>query len=166
MASSTHFQNQFEKWAHSAWTNLKLTPPCDMGVICDYLNIEYSRRTLTPGTLGIYMQQPEQQGLVMIASALPADAQRKVWAHEIGHAVMSRGINGVIEFHSTMSNKDTQIERDCDTFAWHLLMPELVVRAEAKRLGHTRTNNRLGTLAGLFEVSKDDMTRRLRELKL
>lgn len=162
-----HFQNRLEKWAHSAWSRLELTPACDLGKVSDFLGIEYRRETLSYGVLGVFVQRPDNSKLILIASALPFIHQRRIWAHEIGHALILGGLNGEVECHSTVFNRNERVERECDEFAMHLLMPEIAIRNEVHRLGHnTRTNNRLGTLAGLFEVSTEDMARKLRELKL
>jgi Zn-dependent peptidase ImmA (M78 family) len=162
--SAIHFTNRFEKWATSAWTNLDLAPPCDLSAVSEFFNIVYRREVLPPGVLGMFTRNPDETCSILIASALPIEDQRRVWAHEIGHALLSKGLTGFIEYQCTVFNKNDKVERDCDDFARRLLMPEIILRTEAKRLGHTRSNNRLGTLASLFSVSKEDMVQRLRQI--
>lgn len=159
-----YFRTQLEKWAHSAWINLDLTPPADLSRVCCHLNIEYCRTELSYGVYGIYTESSDGHKRIFIASALPIEQQRIVWAHEIGHALISRGLTGELEYRYTIGNKNNKTEQECDRFALHLLMPEMVLREEAKRLGHSRKNNRLGTLAAKFGVTTEDMIQRLRQI--
>lgn len=163
--SSIYHPNQLVVWAHSAWKRLKVEPPIDLHEVADFLKIRVVRDTLVPGILGIYVRDDNGNAMTFIEGAMPFNEQRRILAHEIGHHLLPKKRLGYVELHYSYDNQNTPLERQCDEFAKHLLMPELYIRQKAAELGHPRIN-RTTALASLFGVSTDAMDCRLRELRL
>ncbi len=160
----TYYADQLERWATSAWRRLKLTPPCDLQAVSDYLHIRVERRVLPNDLYGAYIRLPDGSHGIKLNSGLHPARQRYVWAHEIAHALLHRGqkVELVIEFRRGFA---LGRERDCDRFAACLLMPEVQLRAAAAELGHP-TVNKARSLAVRFGVSTQAMRIRLSELGL
>lgn len=162
----TYYPTQLEQWAHSAWSNLSLSPPVNLLRVSDHLAIQVARETLAPSIYGVYARYEEGRSIILIEAALPAHEQRRVWAHEIHHHLTWRYIPGVIQIYCSDQLRQTPLERQCDLFAVHLLMPEAVLRAECARLGHPHRLDKTRTLAAKFGVSLRLMCCRLRALGL
>lgn len=156
--------NQFVRWAHSAWERFP-GPPADLSAISDFLGLRFERDTLAPGIYGTYVRFEDGEALAIIEAALDPHEQRRVWAHEIGHHLLSKKTLGVIQVECCLANRDAALERECDLFAKHLLMPELLVREKAAEIGHPPTD-RSGSLASAFDVEIGVMRARLIELGL
>ena len=156
---------QLERWAHSAWRRLKLTPPCDLQAVCDFLRIRVQHRLMPGDVSGIFWRLPDGCQAIVLNQSLRTGRMRFVWAHEIGHALLSRKIPGqiVVELRS---GRHVAHERECDVFAVHLLMPELLLRQAAAELGHPHIVDKTRTLAEHFGVSTQAMKIRLRGLGL
>lgn len=161
--SELHFDDQLIKWAHSAWDRLDLTPPCNLAVVSEFLKLQVVRDTLAPGMFGVYCRLENGESIAFIEAAMPAQRQAWVWAHEIGHHLLSKKTLGILEIQCSAANHNDPLERDCDRFAKHLLMPEVYLRQSAAALGHPKTN-RTSTLAAKFGVDKETMANRLTEL--
>ena len=88
--------------------------------------------------------------------------QRFTLAHEIAHFVLHRDLltDGVVDNALYRSSLSDEYERDADRFAASIILP-----AEAVRRAY-RTEQRLGPLADLFNVSGQAMRIRAKELRL
>jgi len=95
----------------------------------------------------------------------PAARKRFTLAHEIGHHLLARGGNSDARFciFDTASTKRTLIERACDRFAAHLLMPEGLMKQYYQELIHN-SRQRVAIMAERFGVSTWALRRRLREM--
>lgn len=98
--------------------------------------------------------------LLLINGSEPATRQRFSLAHEYKHALDHRYRSLMYKDRGSTS-ADMQAELAADEFAAALLMPRLWVLD-----AWNRGNQRLSTLAGLFEVSPQAMARRLQTLGL
>ena len=158
-----YFENQLTKWAHSAWDRLDLTPPCNLSAVSDFLQLQVVRDTLAPGMYGVYCRMENGESIAFIEAAMPAERQAWVWAHEIGHHLLSKKTLGILEIKCSSLNRDDPVEHQCDHFAKHLLMPEVYLRQSATDLGHPN-RNRTTALAARFGVTMETMADRLAEL--
>jgi Zn-dependent peptidase ImmA (M78 family) len=163
--TTIYHSTQLETWAHSAWKRLDLTPPCDLQAVCDFLRVRVERRVLPNDLQGVYMRLVDGSQAIVVNRGLSLARMRFVWAHEIGHALLSRKMPGeiVVEFRVGRHNAH---ERECDLFAAHLLMPEIRVRQLAADLGHPESVDKTRTLAAHFGVSTQAIRIRLRDLGL
>ena len=114
---------------------------------------------------GVFFKLPDGSTAIRVNAGLPRARQRFVWAHEIGHALLTHSKPGelVVELRSDIKGPD---EAACDQFASNLLMPEMTVRELCAQLGHPHNVDKAITLAQKFGVSKQAMRIRLQKLGL
>lgn len=163
--SRIHFESQLERWAYSAWTRLDLKPPADLAAVSEFLKIHVEYRPMARELHGCYFRLPDGSKVIRINSSLPQARQRFVWAHELGHALLTHSRPGelAIELYANAKGHD---EKACDKFAVNLLMPELIVRQLCHDLGHPERVDKTRTLAEKFGVSRQAMQIRLQNLDL
>lgn len=163
--SQIHYATQLEKWAHSAWARLELEPPADLRAVSEFLKIHVEYRAFARELHGVFFKLPDGRKIIRINASLPRARQRFVWAHELGHALLTHSKPGelTIELRANANGPD---ERACDQFAVNLLMPEIVVRQLCHELGHPERVDKTRTLAEKFGVSKQAMQIRLQNLGL
>lgn len=163
--TEVYYAFQAERWAESAWVRLKLTPPCDLAAVCDFLNVSVVKELMAPDLDGVYFRDEHGNAQIRINSGiLPIERQRFTWAHEIGHHCFARNVPGkvVVELRKGSHHP---LERECNNFARALLMPADLVKLHCIELKHPE-QNKTGTLASRFGVSMTAMRYRLRDLGL
>lgn len=169
MAERIHYEDAAEMFAHKAWTRLRLEPPADLARVAARLGIEVYEREFVEEIDGVYVRLPGAPPVIAVNSSYlkPPARRRFTLAHEIGHHLLARGSGPDARFcvFDTPSTKRTLIERACDRFAAHLLMPEQLVRQYYAELSHN-PRQRVAILAERFGVSTWALRRRLRELAM
>lgn len=167
MAERIHYEDAAEMFAHKAWTRLRLEPPVDLARVADRLGIEVCEREFEEEIDGVYVRLPGAPPVIAVNSSYlkPLSRRRFTLAHEIGHHLLARGSHPDARFciFDTPSTKRTLIERACDRFAAHLLMPEHLVRQYYTELAHN-SRQRVAIMSERFGVSAWALRRRLREL--
>lgn len=151
------------KVAQSAWTRLKLIPPADLRAVCDFLKIKLIYEAPPNGSHGLWVRDKDGD-TIFVNSALPHRLQRFVLAHELGHSIFQWGKPPGMIYGTASYGHNNALERNCDYFAIHLLMPDNVLRTAAKEVGHGPEYDRTAILASIFGVTYDLMKKRLREL--
>lgn len=142
--------------ADHAWDRLNLRPPCNLRDVCDFLNISVERQTLPNDVFGMFVRTPQGNAVIVLNAGLPLNLLRFTWAHEIGHAISTKGTT-IHRYRAGFLE-----EQLCSQFARHLLVPSPVLIAECERLGHPG-HNRFGALREIFEVSSELLGDRLIE---
>lgn len=167
MTRKLHFEDAAEMFAHKAWEKLGLEAPADVMKVADRLGIEIHEREFSEEIDGVYIRLPGAPPVIAVNSCYtkPPTRKRFTIAHEIGHHLLSRGVKADARFciFDTPNTRRTLIERACDKFAAHLLMPEELVRRFYEELVHN-PRQRVAIMAERFEVSAWAMRRRLREI--
>lgn len=134
--------------------------PVSLRDVVSALNLELVTRTREPFTSEAALE-PLGDGRAIVLNG-PGDSSRKRFtiAHEIGHFVLHpercRPERG-----GAANEAGRAEEREADTFAAELLMPEHLVREAVREHGPDATR-----LADRFEVSRKAMQTRLRSLGL
>ncbi len=164
-----HYEDAAEMFAHKAWTRLGLEPPVDLAKVAERLGIEVYEREFEEEIDGVYVRLPGSPPVIAVNSSYqkPLVRRRFTLAHEIGHHLLARGSKPDARFciFDTPSTKRTLVERACDKFAAHLLMPEQLMRQYHAELAHN-AGHRVAIMADRFGVSAWALRRRLRELGL
>lgn len=167
MTRRLHFEDAAEMFAHKAWEKLALEAPADVMKVADRLGIEVQERDFSEEIDGVYIRLPGAPPVIAVNSCYlkPPARKRFTIAHEIGHHLLCRGSQPDARFciFDTASTKRTLMERACDRFAAHLLMPETLVRRFYDDLTHN-SRQRVAIMAERFGVSTWALRRRLREL--
>jgi Zn-dependent peptidase ImmA (M78 family) len=127
--------------------------PVNPAAIARRLGIELRYMPLSSDRSGMLMRTP--RGFVIVVNR-DQSLERRAWtiAHELGHWVMHRYMRS--DFTSMAGSKGL-FEREANTFAAQLLMPEKIVRELAPKKS-------FGGLAAYFGVSLQAMHVRLCEL--
>jgi Zn-dependent peptidase ImmA (M78 family) len=125
--------------------------------VCDFLRIGVGRECFGNDLTGIFARADDSTETIVLNSGLLYVDMRWTWAHEIGHSIIT------VEPVSVDHRPTWDEEQLCNEFARHLLVPSEVLRAECIRLGHPK-QNRIGTLAELFGVTRDVVRDRLRDI--
>lgn len=86
----------------------------------------------TYGFFHIYRRMP----MIVLNRNLPDQLMRFVCAHELGHSFLHRGINTPYLRAHTLFSID-RIEREANTFAVELLLPDEVLRDNTERNFYT-----------------------------
>ncbi len=162
-----HFEDAAEMFAHKAWEKLGLEAPADVKKVAARLGIEVHEREFEQEIDGVYVRIPGAPPVIAVNSCYlkPEGRKRFTLAHEIGHHLLCRGSKPDARFciFDTASTKRTLMERACDRFAAHLLMPEALMRRFHADLIHN-SRQRVAIMAERFGVSTWALRRRLREL--
>lgn len=106
----------------------------DPFILCNNLNITIMYAEL--GSInGYYIQVPKHQ-LIFINKDLDKKRQAFVCAHELGHAVMHKGLNTFFMQNNTLNIKG-KFERQANEFASELLIDDhLLLEYEGKSLDY------------------------------
>jgi len=159
VAERIHYEDAAEMFAHKAWTRLRLEPPADLARVAARLGIEVYEREFVEEIDGVYVRLPGAPPVIAVNSSyLKPPARRRFTAR-------GSGPDARFCVFDTPSTKRTLIERACDRFAAHLLMPEQLVRQYYAELSHN-PRQRVAILAERFGVSTWALRRRLRELAM
>jgi Zn-dependent peptidase ImmA (M78 family) len=154
-------------FAHKAWEKLKLQAPADVMKVAERLGIEVHEREFEEEIDGVYIRIPGAPPVIAVNCCYlkPEGRKRFTLAHEIGHHLLSRGAKADSRFciFDAANTRRTMMERACDRFAAHLLMPEELVRQFYTDLVHN-ARQRIPIMAERFGVSTWALRRRLREL--
>ena len=98
--------------------------------LCEAMGIIVAREpmgTYHGACKGFFMAQSRKR-LVMINADLPAELQRVITAHELGHAVLHRKALGINTFHDFALFDNTSVmEYQANIFAAEYLMPDEAV---------------------------------------
>jgi hypothetical protein len=105
---------------------LMRTPPVNLGVICECLNIEVY--TMPCESFGAAFSCIGGKGCLLVNSRLPQSRLRFSIAHELGHFLLK---------HEPLTQiggeRSPAVEREADAFASELLLPEELLRADCAR---------------------------------
>ena len=102
---------------------------CDPVELCRCLGITFLRADLPKKLLGFYMESRDRQA-ACVSTSLEAPLDRAVAAHELGHALLHRGLNLIFLCDST-NFVHGRYEREADLFSAALLVDkENVKRSE------------------------------------
>lgn len=128
-------------------------PPVNLGVICDWLNVEVY--AMPCDAFGAVFSRARGKGrhLLLANSKLLQGRFRFSIAHELGHFMMDHEPVPIGEKRSSF------LERQADVFAAELLLPEGLLRAD--RATHTAEE-----LIKRYKVSKQALSIQLKELGL
>lgn len=169
MTRRLHFEDEAELFAHKAWRTLKLEPPADLGRVAERLGIDVREREFVEEIDGVYVRLPGAPPVIAVNSCYlkPLARRRFTLAHEIGHHLLARDAkpDARLCIFDTATTRRTMMERACDRFAAHLLMPDDLVRRYYDELAYNQ-HQRVAIMAERFGVSTWAMRRRLRELGL
>ncbi len=164
-----HFEDEAELFAHKAWASLKLEPPADLSAVARRLGIKVEEREFVEDIDGMYLRLPGMPPVIALNNAYTKSMARRRFtlAHEIGHHLLGRRVadDQRLFFFDTSTTRRTLMERACDRFAAHLLMPEDLVRRYHDELSYN-PGKRVSIMAERFGVSMWALRRRLRELDL
>ncbi len=95
--------------------------------LCEAMNILVARESMGtyPGACKGFFLAQSRKRLVMINADLPAELQRVIAAHELGHAVLHRKALGIKTFHDFALFDNTSVmEYEANMFAAEYLMPD------------------------------------------
>lgn len=98
--------------------------------LCEAMNIIVARESMGtyPGACKGFFLAQSRKRLVMINADLPAELQRVIAAHELGHAVLHRKALGINTFHDfALFNNTSVMEYEANMFAAEYLMPDVEV---------------------------------------
>lgn len=165
--STTHYSDPLERYAESAWRNLKLDAPADLLAVCGKLKIVVSKKLMEADLNGFLIITPKRLPVIVVNDGLPISRQRFTMAHEIGHHLIEpkHRPGMVCKMLSGGPWRTTPNERRADMFAAALLMPHWLVR---QWFGELRYNasGRIAVMADRLQVSHTAMRIRLEELGL
>ena len=134
--------------------------PVSLRDVVSALNLELVSRTREPFTSEAALEPLDDGRAIVLQGAGDAGRRRFTIAHEIGHFVLHpeqcRPERG-----GAVNEAGGREEREADTFAAELLMPEHLVREAVREQGLDDAR-----LADRFEVSRKAMQTRLRHLGL
>lgn len=109
-----------KKIIHTALTLKEKYKTNDPVELCHCLGITFLRTELPKKLLGFYMESREKQA-ACVSSSLEAPFDRAVAAHELGHALLHKGLNFVFLCDST-NFVPGRYEREADLFSAALLI--------------------------------------------
>jgi hypothetical protein len=139
--------------------------PVPLEPILRMLNIELTeRRSQVEDAILTAMSLPDEEEtpsawLISMSSTKQGVRQRYTIAHEIGHVVL-HGCDGLTKARADATRSRPQ-EREAQAFASDMLMPEFLLIPAVQERGADAA-----TLAKMFQVSKQAMEIRLRELRI
>ena len=129
--------------------------PVPVERLCAELHITLAPRPHAPPGFRALLLYVGEQAIIIVNASLPVARQRYAVAHEIGHYLFDQ---------QRLPAQGVRVERLCQLFAAHLLMPASAVRrATRQRYGR---HDLLAQLAARFGVSQAAMRIQLRALRL
>lgn len=103
------------------------------------------------------------RGELLLRSRDSLTRRRYTLAHELAHWYLA---NEWDEYSDVLhSRRQSRIERWCDRFAAALLLPIDLVRSDIDALSNAGALNSTAELAGVYQVSRSAMLRRVREIR-
>ncbi|MGL3822586.1 ImmA/IrrE family metallo-endopeptidase [Sphingopyxis sp. R3-92] len=134
--------------------------PVKVGALAEELGLRVVLATLPLNISG--MIQPDGEGgfVIKINRFESKERQRFTIAHEISHFLLHRDkINaGVVDSVLYRSNLSSRLEAEANRLGADIIMPNSSVFAEMSRLSNMQDDDRIASLAQMFQVSRQAMT--------
>ena len=133
---------------------LMRAPPVNLGIICDWLGVEvYAMRCEAFGA--VFSRSPREDRKYLVANdKLPLGRFRFSIAHELGHILL-----GHAPLKHVFEQRKPDVERQADSFAAELLLPEELLRKDC-------ADYTMPELAARYKVSRQSLEFKLSDLRL
>ena len=134
--------------------HLMKAPPVNLGIICDHLEIEVYTKPCD--AFGAAFSHSPQRGrkVLLVNDKLPQGRFRFSIAHELGHILLNHE-----PLKHIFERRSPAIERQADSFAAELLLPEQFLRGDC-------ADYTVKELAARYRVSRQSLEFRLKDLGL
>jgi Zn-dependent peptidase ImmA (M78 family) len=131
------------------------TPPVNLGVICDWLDVEVY--AMPCDSFGAMFSCHSGKRCLLVNSKLPVGRFRFSIAHELGHFLLNHEPLAHID-----EKRSPRLEREADVFASELLLPEALLRADCAACAGAA--NAVPELAARYKVSRQALEIRMKAL--
>ena len=148
-------------------------PPVEISVIVKGEGLHIDEQDFGESVSGLLVSNNARR-IIGINKTETYNRKRFTLAHELGHYVLHRhseleeyiSINKVDFRNSVSSTGEVKKEREANSFAANILMPEFMIKDEVARLEkNISVEDAIERLANTFQVSEAAMTYRLINLK-
>lgn len=119
-------------------------------------DVDVRPREMSREFCGIFIQSDDSYG-ILYNSVLPRTRARFTIAHELGHIVLQHKFDEEMIYESYNRNRLDWREKEANSFAAYLLMPQNMLKSELKDI----TSVKITELAHKFYVSEEALRNRL-----
>lgn len=148
-------------YARRLYQHIDLTiPPVDLAPILEHVNISVQTVDLRGSALG-YAVSVSERPLILVERSLSFARKRWTIAHELGHCLISSHLGQLAR-----RGHSTKLDRQADWFAAELLMPIPLIKKWWEHCRRRGQEKAIEQMAWDFQVSRQAMEIRLKELQL